>query len=63
MTLRDIAIRRTPSVGEGTSLRRAWKMMQAENVTTLCVTDAEGALKGLVTLKEVSTANLDGLDN
>lgn len=63
MTLRDIAIRRTPALGGGESLRRAWKTMLAENVTTLCVTDAEGALQGLITLREVSTANLDGLDN
>lgn len=63
MTLRDIAIRRTSAISGGESLRRAWKTMLAENVTTLCVTDAAGALEGLITLREVSTANLDGLDN
>lgn len=63
MTLRDIDIRRTRPVSGDLSLRRAWKTMQAENVTTLCVTDAAGKLEGLITLKDISTANLDGLDN
>lgn len=63
MTLGELDIRRTPPISADTSLRRAWKTMLAENVTTLCVTDADGALEGLVTLKDISTANLDGLDN
>ncbi len=63
MTLREIALRRTPPIDGEMSLRRAWKIMLAENITTLCVTDADGMLEGLVTLKDVSTANLDGLDN
>ena len=63
MLLREVDIRRTPPIGGGTSLRRAWKAMQAENVTTLCVADAAGMLEGVVTLKDVSTANLDGLDD
>lgn len=62
MTLGELDIRRTPPVSGGTSLRRAWKAMQAENMTTLCVTDDAGALEGLITLKDISTANLDGLD-
>ena len=63
MNLRDIDIRRTPPVNAEISIRRAWQTMQAENVTTLCVTDAEGKLSGIITLKDISTANLDGLDN
>ena len=63
MNLRDIDIRRTPPVNAEISIRRAWQTMQTENVTTLCVTDAEGKLSGIITLKDISTANLDGLDN
>ncbi|MBR0312499.1 MAG: CBS domain-containing protein [Oscillospiraceae bacterium] len=63
MLLRELDIRRTPPVSGGLSLRRAWQTMQAENVTTLCVTGAAGDLEGIVTLKDISTANLDGLDN
>ena len=62
MTLRDIELRKTkPVIGE-TSLRRAWQTMRDENITTLCVADAQGKLEGLITLKDISTANLDGLD-
>jgi len=63
MTLRDIDIRRAKPADGELSLRRAWKTMQEENVTTLCVTDEQGKLCGLITLKDISTANLDGLDN
>ncbi|MCR5826755.1 MAG: CBS domain-containing protein [Oscillospiraceae bacterium] len=63
MTLRDIALRRPPNISAAQSLRRAWQTMLAENTTTLCVTDDAGALEGLITLTDVSTANLDGLDN
>ena len=62
-TLRDIELRRTPPVDGQLSLRRAWQTMQKENTTTLCVTDAQGMLEGLITLKDISTANLDGLDD
>lgn len=63
MLLRDIEFRRTPPIGGEVSLRRAWQTMQAENITTLCVADAAGKLEGIITLKDISTANLDGLDN
>lgn len=63
MTLRELAIRRAPSVSGEVSLRRTWKQMLAENVTTLCVTDADGGLKGMIALKDLAIANLDGLDN
>lgn len=63
MTLRDIEIRRTAPVDGVLSLRRAWQTMQQESITTLCVTNAQGALEGIITLKDISVANLDGLDN
>lgn len=63
MTLRGIDVRRTGAVSGSLSLRRAWQTMQAENVTTLCVVDADDRLEGLITLKDISTADLDGLDN
>ena len=63
LRLRDIDIRRAQAVDGGTSLRRAWMTMRDDNITTLCVTDGDGRLEGLITLKDISTANLDGLDN
>ena len=62
MTLRDVELRRTEPVTGETSLRGAWQTMRDANTTTLCVTDAQGKLEGLITLKDISTANLDGLD-
>ena len=63
MTLRDIDVRRTEAVSGTLSLRRTWKIMQEGNVTTLCIADDDNRLEGLITLKDISTANLDGLDN
>ena len=61
--MRDVDIRPIEGVDGEISLRRAWMAMRDENVTTLCVIDEKRRLKGLITLKDISTANLDGLDD
>ncbi|MBR3561414.1 MAG: CBS domain-containing protein [Oscillospiraceae bacterium] len=62
MLLRDIELNTVPPIGAETSLRRAWQIMRDESVTTLCVEHADGTLAGMVTLKDVSAAVLDGQD-
>lgn len=62
MTLRDIELNTVSPVAAETSLRRAWQAMRDENTTTLLVADDAGALAGMVTLKDISSALLDGLD-
>lgn len=44
------------------SLRRAWITMRDQQIDTLCVVDKERNLKGLITVKDVATANMDVLD-
>ena len=62
MTLRDIELNTVSPIAAETSLRRAWQAMRDENTTTLLVADDAGALAGMVTLKDISSALLDGLD-
>lgn len=61
--VRDVDIRVVEGVDGEMSLRRAWMTMRDKNVDTLCVTDENNGLRGLITLKDVSMANLDGLDS
>ena len=59
--IRDIDIRRRPGVDGEMSLRRAWMTMRDEQIDTLCITDGN-ILKGLITVKDIATANMDKLD-
>ena len=60
--MRDVDIRLAEGVDGEMSLRRAWMRMRDQNLDTLCVVDGERTLKGLITVKDVATANMDGAD-
>ena len=60
--IRDVDIRRAKGVDGETSLRRAWMMMRDQELDTLCIVDGEQNLKGVITVKDVATANMDGID-
>ena len=60
--IRDIDIRPAPGVDGETSLRRAWMTMRDQELDTLCIVDEEQNLKGVITVKDVATANMDGMD-
>ncbi len=60
--VRDADVRPAEGVDGEMSLRKAWVKMRDENLDTLCVVDSERNLLGLVTVKDVATANMDVLD-
>ncbi len=60
--IRDVDIRTMEGVDGETSLRRAWMIMRDQQIDTLCIVDEEQKLKGVITVKDVATANMDGLD-
>ncbi len=60
--MRDVDIRLAEGVDGEMSMRKAWMRMRDQNLDTLCVVDGEKELKGLITVKDVATANMDGLD-
>ena len=60
--IRDVDIRRMAGVDGEMSLRSAWVTMRDQEIDTLCVVDEEQNLKGVITVKDVATANMDVLD-
>ncbi len=59
--IRDVDLRPMPGVDGEMSLRRAWMTMRDEQIDTLCIVEGS-ALKGLITVKDIATANMDMLD-
>lgn len=59
----DVDYRRMPGVDGGISLRQAWVTMRDRQADTLCVVDSEGKLSGLVTMRDMITANMDMIDD
>lgn len=60
--VRDVDIRAMKGVDGEMSLRRAFMTMRDQQIDTLCIVDEEQRLKGVITVKDVATANMDGLD-
>lgn len=59
--IRDVDFRRRAGVDGEMSLRRAWMTMRDEQLDTLCIVDG-GDLKGLITVQDIATANMETLD-
>ena len=61
--VRDMEIRRQPGIDPEMSVRAAWTLMRDVEAETLCVTDTEENLLGIISLKDIANANMDLLDN
>ena len=60
--VRDVDYRQLPGVPGDMSLRRAWLMMRDKQIDTLPVVDETNELLGLITVKDIATANMDVFD-
>ena len=60
--IRDVDYRLMPGIPGCTSLRKAWEIMRDQQIDTLPVTDADNELEGLITVKDIATANMDMFD-
>lgn len=60
--LSDIEIRKTAGVDQRISLKKAWGMMQENNINTLPVTDEKNNLNGLITIRDIATSYMDVYD-
>ena len=60
--IRDVDIRLAEGVDGDLSLRRAWMAMRDQELDTLCIVDGKQELQGVITVKDVATANMDGID-
>ena len=60
--IRDVDYRELPGIPGSTSLRRAWEIMRDKQIDTLPVTSADNELEGVITVKDIATANMDVFD-
>ena len=60
--IRDVDYREMPGIPGATSLRRAWKIMRDQQIDTLSITSADNELEGIITVKDLATANMDVFD-
>lgn len=60
--IKDIDIRRQAGIDGEMSVKAAWAMMRDVEIDTLCITSPEEELLGLITVKDIATANMDLFD-
>jgi manganese-dependent inorganic pyrophosphatase len=60
--IRDVDYREMPGIPGSTSLRKAWEIMRDKQIDTLPVTSADNDLEGVITVKDIATANMDVFD-
>ena len=60
--IRDVDYRDMPGIPGTTSLRKAWEIMRDKQIDTLPVTSPDNELEGVITVKDIATANMDVFD-
>ena len=60
--IRDVDYRQIPGIPGSTSLRKAWETMRDQKIDTLAVTSEDNELQGVITVKDIATANMDLFD-
>ena len=60
--IRDVDYREMPGIPGSTSLRKAWEIMRDQQIDTLPVTSPDNELEGVITVKDIATANMDVSD-
>ncbi len=60
--IRDVDYRQIPGIPGSTSLRKAWEIMRDQKIDTLAVTSEDDELQGVITVKDIATANMDLFD-
>ena len=60
--VKDTEIQRQGGIDGEMSLFAAWNLMRETRIDTLCVTDDENSLRGLIAVKDIANANMDVFD-
>ncbi len=60
--IKDTEIQRQGGIDGEMSLFAAWNLMREAKTDTLCVTDDENNLEGLIAVKDIANANMDVFD-
>ena len=61
--IKDADYNHAPAIHAETSLISAWNHMRDDNTSTLCITDDDGSLLGLIAVRDIANANMDILDS
>lgn len=61
--VKDIEIRETPGVWKNISLKKAWNLMQKDNVVTLAAVTDSGLLEGLITVGDLTKSYMNVYDS
>ena len=61
--VRDIEIRKTKGVADNISLKRAWNIMQENNVVTIPSVREDGTLEGLITVGDITKTYMNIYDS
>ena len=61
--VRDIEIRKTKGVADNISLKRAWNIMQENNVVTIPAVWEDGTLEGLITVGDITKTYMNIYDS
>ncbi|MCD8021588.1 MAG: DHH family phosphoesterase, partial [Lachnospiraceae bacterium] len=57
--VKDMEIRKVEGVRSNISLKRAWTLMQEQNIFTLPITNARNKLKGLITINDIAKSYME----
>ncbi len=60
--IKDSTIQNVPGIDQEMSLFTAWNRMADSKVDTLCITDDEKKLLGIIAVKDIANANMDIFD-
>lgn len=61
--IKDSSIQKVPGIDSEMSLFSAWNTMGESKVDTLCITDDEKKLLGIIAVKDIANANMDIFDS
>ncbi|MCD8073569.1 MAG: putative manganese-dependent inorganic diphosphatase [Lachnospiraceae bacterium] len=57
--VKDMEIRKVEGVRSNLSLKRAWTLMQEQNIFTLPITNSKNKLKGLITINDIAKSYME----
>ncbi|MCD8012933.1 MAG: putative manganese-dependent inorganic diphosphatase [Lachnospiraceae bacterium] len=57
--VKDMEIRKVEGVRSNISLKRAWTLMQEQNIFTLPITNSRNKLKGLITINDIAKSYME----
>lgn len=59
----DIEMNEVPGVDKNVSIKQAYSIMKNYDATTICATESDGTLCGLLTMRDIAASDLDVYDN